>query len=146
MGNMAERYKSGVMPYAKMGYWDADYVPKDTDVIALFRITPQEGVEAIEAAAAVAGESSTATWTVVWTDRLTACELYRAKAYRVDPVPNTGPGTGSRIRRTTTSPTSWQANRTVKMRTIRLCIRFAFDSPFSLPAYGWISHFQLCHR
>ena len=37
--------------------------------------------------------SSTATWTVVWTDRLTACELYRAKAYRVDPVPNTGPGT-----------------------------------------------------
>src|SRR5207344_1586100 len=23
---------------------------------------------------------------------LTACELYRAKAYRVDPVPNTGPG------------------------------------------------------
>ena len=87
MGNQAERYKSGVMPYAKMGYWDADYTPKDTDVIALFRITPQDGVDPIEAAAAVAGESSTATWTVVWTDRLTACELYRAKAYRVDPVP-----------------------------------------------------------
>jgi ribulose-bisphosphate carboxylase large chain len=46
-------------------------------------------VDPIEAAAAVAGESSTATWTVVWTDRLTACELYRAKAYRVDPVPST---------------------------------------------------------
>jgi ribulose-bisphosphate carboxylase large chain len=87
MGSQAERYKSGVMPYAKMGYWDADYVPKDTDVIACFRITPQDGVDAIEAAAAVAGESSTATWTVVWTDRLTACENYRAKAYRVDPVP-----------------------------------------------------------
>ena len=58
---MAERYKSGVMPYARMGYWDADYVPRDTDVVALFRITPQEGVDAIEAAAAVAGESSTAT-------------------------------------------------------------------------------------
>ncbi len=96
MGNMADRYKSGVMPYAKMGYWDADYVPKDTDVVALFRVTPQEGVDAIEAAAAIAGESSTATWTVVWTDRLTACELYRAKAYRVDPVPNTGPGTQDR--------------------------------------------------
>jgi ribulose-bisphosphate carboxylase large chain len=87
MVNPAERYKSGVMPYAKMGYWDAHYSPKDTDVIALFRITPQDGVDPIEAAAAVAGESSTATWTVVWTDRLTACELYRAKAYRVDPVP-----------------------------------------------------------
>jgi ribulose-bisphosphate carboxylase large chain len=88
-----ERYSAGVIPYKKMGYWDADYVPKDTDVIALFRITPQPGVPADEAAAAVAGESSTATWTVVWTDRLTACDMYRAKAYRVDPVPNTGEGT-----------------------------------------------------
>jgi len=35
----------------------------------------------------VAGESSTATWTVVWTDRLTDCDTYRAKAYRVEPVP-----------------------------------------------------------
>ena len=42
----------------------------------------------IEASAAVAGESSTATWTVVWTGRLTACEKYRAKCFRVDPVPN----------------------------------------------------------
>jgi ribulose-bisphosphate carboxylase large chain len=81
------RYAAGVLKYAQMGYWEPDYVPKDTDIIALFRITPQEGVDAIEAAAAVAGESSTATWTVVWTDRLTACEKYRAKAYRVDPVP-----------------------------------------------------------
>jgi ribulose-bisphosphate carboxylase large chain len=87
MANQSERYKSGVMPYAQMGYWDPDYAPKDTDIIALFRITPQDGVDAIEAAAAVAGESSTATWTVVWTDRLTACENYRAKAYRVEPVP-----------------------------------------------------------
>jgi ribulose-bisphosphate carboxylase large chain len=84
-----ERYKAGVLKYAQMGYWDGDYEPKDTDLIALFRITPQEGVDPIEAAAAVAGESSTATWTVVWTDRLTACDQYRAKAYRVDPVPGT---------------------------------------------------------
>ncbi|MGI8451941.1 MAG: form I ribulose bisphosphate carboxylase large subunit, partial [Streptosporangiaceae bacterium] len=54
---------------------------------ACFRITPQDGVDPIEAAAAVAGESSTATWTVVWTDRLTAHEHYQAKCYRVDPVP-----------------------------------------------------------
>lgn len=82
-----ERYKSGVIPYKKMGYWEPDYQPLETDVICLFRITPQEGVDPEEAAAAVAGESSTATWTVVWTDRLTACERYRAKAFRVDPVP-----------------------------------------------------------
>jgi ribulose-bisphosphate carboxylase large chain len=84
-----ERYKAGVLKYAQMGYWNGDYEPKDTDLIALFRITPQDGVDPIEAAAAVAGESSTATWTVVWTDRLTACDQYRAKAYRVDPVPGT---------------------------------------------------------
>src|SRR6266540_3346237 len=87
------RYRAGVLKYGQMGYWQPDYIPKETDVIALFRVTPQDGVDPEEAAAAVAGESSTATWTVVWTDRLTACDSYRAKAYRVDPVPNTGPGT-----------------------------------------------------
>src|SRR6516225_6974959 len=84
-----DRYKAGVMEYKKMGYFEPDYEPKDTDIIACFRVTPQEGVDPAEAAAAVAGEPSTATWTVVWTDRLTACEAYRAKAYRVDPVPGT---------------------------------------------------------
>nr|UNJ15487.1 ribulose-1,5-bisphosphate carboxylase/oxygenase large subunit [Cyanidioschyzonaceae sp. 1] len=83
-----KRYESGVIPYAKMGYWNPNYVVKDSDVLALFRVTPQPGVDPIEAAAAVAGESSTATWTVVWTDLLTACDVYRAKAYRVDAVPN----------------------------------------------------------
>src|ERR1700712_3446489 len=82
------RYSAGVMKYREMGYWQPDYVPQDTGVIALFRITPQPGFEPEEAAAAVAGESSTATWTVVWTDRLTACDMYRAKAYRVDAVPS----------------------------------------------------------
>nr|YP_010451135.1 ribulose-1,5-bisphosphate carboxylase/oxygenase large subunit [Vischeria punctata]AOW70911.1 ribulose-1,5-bisphosphate carboxylase/oxygenase large subunit [Vischeria sp. CAUP Q 202]UTV00916.1 ribulose-1,5-bisphosphate carboxylase/oxygenase large subunit [Vischeria punctata] len=82
-----ERYESGVIPYAEMGYWDPAYPIKDTDVLALFRITPQPGVDPVEAAAAVAGESSTATWTVVWTDLLTACDVYRAKAYKVDTVP-----------------------------------------------------------
>ena len=88
----ADRYRSGVIPYKAMGYWQPDYLPPETDVLAVFRITPQEGVDPEEAAAAVAGESSTATWTVVWTDRLTACDAYRAKAYRLDPVPGTGPG------------------------------------------------------
>jgi ribulose-bisphosphate carboxylase large chain len=83
------RWDSGVTPYAEMGYWNPDYEPKDTDILCAFRITPQEGVDAIEAAAAVAGESSTATWTVVWTDRLTPYEHYQAKAYSVEEVPGT---------------------------------------------------------
>jgi len=84
----SDRYESGVIPYARMGYWDPEYTVKETDVLALFRITPQPGVDPVEAAAAVAGESSTATWTVVWTDLLTACDVYRAKAFRVDAVPS----------------------------------------------------------
>ena len=87
-GGAKDRWTAGVTPYAEMGYWDPDYEPKDTDILAAFRITPQDGVDPIEAAAAVAGESSTATWTVVWTDRLTPYEHYQAKAYRVDAVPD----------------------------------------------------------
>ena len=92
--DMNERYKGGVLKYKQMGYWRPDYEPKETDFICVFRITPQEGVDEVEAAAAVAGESSTATWTVVWTDMLTAHEDYQAKAFRVDRVPGTGEGTG----------------------------------------------------
>src|SRR6201984_1399390 len=85
--DLSQRFKSGVLPYKQLGYWNPDYTPKASDVLAVFRITPQDGVDPEEAAAAVAGESSTATWTVVWTDRLTACDMYRAKAYKVQPVP-----------------------------------------------------------
>ena len=78
----SERYKAGVLKYAQMGYWAA-ITNRDTDPLSLQHcITPQDGVDPVEAAAAVAGRSSTATWTVVWTDRLTAADQYRAKAYR----------------------------------------------------------------
>jgi ribulose-bisphosphate carboxylase large chain len=70
-----------------MGYWDHTYDLKSEDVLALFRFQPQGSVDPIELAAALAGESSTATWTVVWTDLLTACDLYRAKAYKVQQLP-----------------------------------------------------------
>ncbi|GAA0946503.1 form I ribulose bisphosphate carboxylase large subunit [Pseudonocardia zijingensis] len=85
---MAERWNAGVIPYAEMGYWQPDYVPKDSDVLCAFRITPQDGVPPEEAGAAVAGESSTATWTVVWTDRLTTYDHYQAKCYKVEAVPS----------------------------------------------------------
>ncbi|MDL4815960.1 form I ribulose bisphosphate carboxylase large subunit [Actinomadura opuntiae] len=81
------RWSAGVIPYAEMGYWKPDYEPKDSDILAAFRITPQPGVPPEEAGAAVAGESSTATWTVVWTDRLTSYENYQAKCYKVEQVP-----------------------------------------------------------
>jgi ribulose-bisphosphate carboxylase large chain len=83
----ADRWNAGVIPYAEMGYYQPDYQPKATDILAAFRVTPQPGVPPAEAAAAVAGESSTATWTVVWTDRLTAHQHYQAKCYQVLPAP-----------------------------------------------------------
>jgi ribulose-bisphosphate carboxylase large chain len=84
----ADRWSAGVIPYAEMGYWLPDYQPADSDVLCAFRITPQPGVPPEEAGAAVAGESSTATWTVVWTDRLTSYDTYQAKCYKVEKVPN----------------------------------------------------------
>jgi len=87
---MTDRWSAGVLHYAEMGYWQPDYVPKPSDVLAAFRVTPQAGVPPEEAGAAVAGESSTATWTVVWTDRLTAHDHYQGKCYQVDPVPGRG--------------------------------------------------------
>ena len=99
------RWASGVLPYAQMGYWQPDYEPKDTDILCAFRLVPQEGVDPIEAAAAVAGESSTATWTVVWTDRLTAYEQYQAKCYRRG-CRSPAPTSTSPI-----SPTTWTYSR-----------------------------------
>ena len=89
-----KRYESGVLPYRNMGYWEQGYKIKHTDILALFRMTPQPGVDPIEVAAiepataTIVGESSTTTWTVVWTDLLTAADLYRAKAYRVARIPS----------------------------------------------------------
>jgi ribulose-bisphosphate carboxylase large chain len=90
-GKDPSRWSAGVIPYKQMGYWKPDYLSKDTDILAAFRLTPQDGVDPEEAGAAVAGESSTATWTVVWTDRLTAYDNYQGKCYKVVPVPNTNP-------------------------------------------------------
>jgi hypothetical protein len=43
--------RSGVIAYARMGYWDPDHSPKAADVLAHFRVTPQAGVDPVEAAA-----------------------------------------------------------------------------------------------
>ena len=50
----SERYKSGVLPDAKMGYLDRAYKVRETDLLALLWMRPQEEVDSIEAAAALA--------------------------------------------------------------------------------------------
>ena len=78
-------FKAGVKEY-KLTYYTPEYEVKDTDILAAFRVTPQPGVPPEEAGAAVAAESSTGTWTTVWTDGLTS--LDRSTCYNsFNPIP-----------------------------------------------------------
>src|SRR5271166_2933618 len=79
-------FEAGVREYRET-YWVPDYQPRETDILAVFRVIPQPEVPPEEAAAAVAAESSTGTWTEVWTDRLTTLSRYQARAYRLEAVP-----------------------------------------------------------
>jgi len=79
-------FEAGVREYRET-YWVPDYQPRETDILAVFRVIPQTEVPPEEAAAAVAAESSTGTWTEVWTDRLTTLSRYQARAYRLEAVP-----------------------------------------------------------
>ena len=81
-----KNYQAGVKEYRET-YWMPEYTPKDTDILACFKITPQPGVPREEAAAAVAAESSTGTWTTVWTDLLTDLDYYKGRAYAIEDVP-----------------------------------------------------------
>jgi ribulose-bisphosphate carboxylase large chain len=81
-------FKAGVKDY-KLTYYTPDYEPLVTDILAAFRVTPMPGVPADEAGAAVAAESSTGTWTTVWTDGLTSLDRYKGRCYEIEPVPNT---------------------------------------------------------
>ena len=79
-------YQAGVKDY-KLTYYTPDYIPKDTDLLAAFRMSPQPGVPPEEAGAAVAAESSTGTWTTVWTDLLTDLDRYKGRCYDIESVP-----------------------------------------------------------
>ena len=81
------RFEAGVKDY-RLTYYTPDYEVKDTDILAAFRVTPQPGVPAEEAGAAVAAESSTGTWTTVWTDGLTSLDRYKGRCYDVEPLDN----------------------------------------------------------
>ncbi|QHN90745.1 Ribulose bisphosphate carboxylase large chain [Arachis hypogaea] len=78
-------FKAGVKDY-KLTYYTPEYETKDTDILAAFRVTPQPGVPPEEAGAAVAAESSTGTWTTVWTDGLTSLDRYKGRCYNIEPV------------------------------------------------------------
>nr|UCU06599.1 ribulose-1,5-bisphosphate carboxylase/oxygenase large subunit [Ziziphus hajarensis] len=78
-------FKAGVKDY-KLTYYTPEYETKDTDILAAFRVTPQPGVPPEEAGAAVAAESSTGTWTTVWTDGLTSLDRYKGRCYGLEPV------------------------------------------------------------
>jgi len=82
----SKTYSAGVKDYRET-YWEPDYAIKDSDFLACFKVVPQPGVPREEAAAAVAAESSTGTWTTVWTDLLTDLEYYKGRAYRIEDVP-----------------------------------------------------------
>ncbi len=69
------KFRAGVRAYA-LDYYVPEYVPSDTDLLCAFRIEPLQGVDMIEASAAVAAESSTGTWTEVWSNQLTDMDLF----------------------------------------------------------------------
>lgn len=78
-------FKAGVKDY-RLTYYTPDYQVKDTDILAAFRCNPQAGVPPEECGAAVAAESSTGTWTTVWTDGLTSLDRYKGRCYDIEPV------------------------------------------------------------
>ena len=60
-----------------------DYVPADTDLLCAFASNPPRAW-IWSKPAAVAAESSTGTWTEVWSNQLTSIDYYKAKVYRVE--------------------------------------------------------------
>ena len=76
-----------LVSYYRLTYYTPDYQVAETDILAAFRMTPQPGVPAEECGAAVAAESSTGTWTTVWTDGLTQLDKYKGRCFDLEPVP-----------------------------------------------------------
>lgn len=78
-----QQFVAGVQPYRKT-YYEPGYEPKETDLLCAFRIEPSPGIPLEEAAAAVAAESSTGTWTEVWSQEMTDLHRYKGRCYAID--------------------------------------------------------------
>jgi ribulose-bisphosphate carboxylase large chain len=82
--NASNLFEAGVRLYRESGYVDLDFTPDPNRyVLTAFKIVPAPGTDLLEAAAAVAAESSTGTWTEVWSKTLTNLEEYNAIVYRI---------------------------------------------------------------
>ena len=57
-------YNAGVKEYRET-YWDPNYTPKDSDILAVFKVVPQPGVPREKATTTMCAKSSTATWTTI---------------------------------------------------------------------------------
>ena len=101
-------FKAGVKDY-RLTYYTPEYLERTTDILAAFRITPQPGVPAEEAGAAVAAESSTGTWTTVWTDGLTCLDRYKGRCYDIEPVEKYGYQTNSKTPNNSSNQPQWNA-------------------------------------
>jgi ribulose-bisphosphate carboxylase large chain len=73
----------GVHPYRDL-YLALDHVPATTDLLVAFKITPRRDTSMEEAAAAVAAESSTGTWTEIDEEDEGLVAELRARVYRID--------------------------------------------------------------
>ena len=71
-------FKAGVKDY-RLTYYMKNYQVHVNDLLAAFRVIAQPGVPPEEAGAAIAAESSTGTWTTVWTDGLTSLDRYKGR-------------------------------------------------------------------
>ena len=78
-------FKAGVKDY-RLTYYMKDYQVSVSDLLAAFRVIAQPGVPPEEAGAAIAAESSTGTWTTVWTDGLTSLDRYKGRCYDLELV------------------------------------------------------------
>ena len=72
--------KKGAITYADE-YLFLDYEPKDDELLCAFKVTPREDIPLEEAAAAVAAESSTGTWTDVDSE---VAERLKARVYKIE--------------------------------------------------------------
>lgn len=65
-------------------YLDLEYVPRDDDVLGVYRVTPREDTALEDAAAALAAEASVGLWTELPAAPVAVAERLRARVFRLE--------------------------------------------------------------